>query len=107
MNKNKKASAIIGENLKKIRKENKVKKREISELLGISVRYIGQIENGMKGIKASHIFKLSQFFSVPTDYFYLGVKVTPTRIKNYIDDFSQAELNFIMQMIEAMRLLRK
>ena len=112
--KNKKMDIIIGNNIKKLRVIHKIKKAEISELLGLTIHTIEQIENGKQGIKSSYIYKLSQFYSVPSDYFFQGVDVvdlnnkneTTNRIITYMDDFSQAELNFVVRLVEAVRRLR-
>ena len=116
MNKNKKnekMDIIIGNNIKKLRVEHKIKKAEISELLGLTVHTIEQIENGKQGIKSSYIYKLSQFYSVPSDYFFQVIDVesllndkNKTRIITLMDDFSQAELNFVARMVEAVKMLR-
>lgn len=58
---------IFGLKLKQLRKEKKLSLQNLSELSGLSVSYLNEIENGRKYPKSDKILALSKAFDIPYD----------------------------------------
>lgn len=61
--------------LKTIRKENKIKMREMAERLGVSISYYWQIETGRKRLFYDRALQIASIFNMkPDDLFYADWK---------------------------------
>ena len=58
---------IFGLKLKQLRKERKLSLQNLSELSGLSVSYLNEIENGRKYPKSDKILALAKAFDIPYD----------------------------------------
>lgn len=56
--------AIIGENIRRLRKENNYTQESFAEKLRISVKHVSRIENAEAYISLSLLLKIKHFFSV-------------------------------------------
>ena len=61
---------IFGENLKHLRKLNKVTQDELSERIGITPTHLSRIENGKSFVTAEFLDALCGFFNVPPAAFF-------------------------------------
>ena len=66
------AKEIIGFNIKKIRKQNNLTQEQLSELVGINVKYLSGIERGKKNPTLDIILKITD-----------ALNVRPNQIINY------------------------
>ncbi len=58
----------IGKNIKYLRENSGISRKELSSAIGVDVRTISYWENGVNEPKASYVAKLAQFFGVSADY---------------------------------------
>ncbi len=58
---------VLGLKLKKIRQEEKLSLKEVSEKSGISISYLNEIENGKKYPNPKKIMQLAESYKVPYD----------------------------------------
>jgi len=62
----------MGQRLKALREANNMTRADLSERLGLSVTFIGQVESGARSPKVFRLIELSYIFKVSIDYI-LGV----------------------------------
>ncbi len=61
--------------LKQIRKENKIKMKEIADKMGVSVSYYWQLETGRKRLFYDRALQIATIFNMkPDDLFYTDYK---------------------------------
>jgi transcriptional regulator with XRE-family HTH domain len=58
---------ILGDKLKKLRKQKKLTQSELSKILGLSKNYIAKVESGVKPSMET-FRKLAEFFQIPIEY---------------------------------------
>ena len=92
----------IGFRIAQRRRELKMKQRQLAELVGVSNKYISNIETGTRHVSLDMIASLSEALSTTPDYFLLGnIKKEPD--KNIADKIclcSADEQDTISQIIE-------
>ena len=93
--------AMIGENLRYLRKGEKITQSELAKAIGVSTSAIGMYEQDRREPNDEILIKLCQYFKVPSDYFILGEPFKKSRqdLKDVIDDMigmlkSQEDLMF-------------
>lgn len=59
---------IIGNRIKKLRKESKIKQETLAQAAGIAAGFLSEVENGKKGVSMEVLGKLADYFDVSTDY---------------------------------------
>ena len=64
--------AIVARNIRKQRKIHGLTIAEMASLLDLTPGAFGLIERGDRGLTIHNLFKLSNIFGQPTDYFFLG-----------------------------------
>lgn len=108
-------------NLKTLRKDNKIKVNVLTELLEISSVYYYDLEKGTGRLNEDILLKLSEFYKVTTDYI-LGITdgknnivltgtSLPDELKGYVDAISIANKEGISpeglkDIIEAVKKIR-
>lgn len=107
-------------NLKALRKENKIKVNVLTELLGISSVYYYDLEKGIGRLNEDILLKLSDFYKVTTDYL-LGITEgknnvvltgdsLPEELRGYVDAISTAKKDFtpeeLKSIIEAAKMIK-
>ena len=61
--------------LKKIRKENKIKMKEMAQAMGVSISYYWQLETGRKRLFYDRAIQIATIFNMkPDDLFYTDYK---------------------------------
>ena len=63
---------IIGNRIRKARKENEMTQEEFAEKMGISVGYVNQIETGKKCFNLKRFRQAGELFGKPVSYFIEG-----------------------------------
>lgn len=71
----------IGDNIKRIRLENKLTQFELGEILGVSNKAVSSWENGVKIPRMGVIEKMSQHFGIPKSVIIEGGDASPTESK--------------------------
>ena len=91
--------SMFSENLKKIRKDNNISQRNLSEFLGFRCSAIANYESGRNEPSFDTLVKLASFFDVTIDYM-LGIDERPKRIEgiskqefSLIYDYRELEKN--------------
>ena len=88
--------AIIGENIRRLRKENNYTQESFAEKLRISVKHVSRIENAEAYISLSLLLKIKHFFSVDTNELletHTGKKnKKPTERRNLTQEKSIADI---------------
>ena len=59
---------IFGQRLKQLRKEKKLKQREMGDMLGMTLRNYQRFEYGGINVPATKLCTLADYFGVTTDY---------------------------------------
>lgn len=59
---------IIGNRIKKLRKESKIKQETLAQAVGIAAGFLSEVENGKKGVSMEVLGKFADYFDVSTDY---------------------------------------
>lgn len=87
---------IIGENIRRLRKENNYTQESFAEKLRISVKHVSRIENAEAYISLSLLLKIKHFFSVDANELlepYAGKKnKMPTRRGKLTKEKSLADI---------------
>jgi transcriptional regulator with XRE-family HTH domain len=65
----------IGDNLKKVRKERKIKQTDFAKSLGISQSYLSDLENGRKNISMNTVQRIADKLNVTVGYLTSGNKM--------------------------------
>ena len=86
--------ALIGERIRKSRKEINMTQEEFAEAIGVSVGYINQIETGKKCFNLKRFNEIVDIFDKPISYFVEGTD-TPEQstIKEITDLLYNADAN--------------
>ena len=63
---------IIGDRIRKARKEKEMTQEEFAEKMGISVGYVNQIETGKKCFNLKRFKQAGELFDKPVSYFIEG-----------------------------------
>lgn len=64
----------IGENLQKLRLYKNLSQEKLATVLDVSFQQVQKYENGTNRLSAAKIYTLHQYFNVPLDYFFAGIK---------------------------------
>jgi transcriptional regulator with XRE-family HTH domain len=104
---------IIGKNIEKEREARNLTQHQLAELLGCCASTAGSIERGTRGATAVRLAQLSRVFQTPIDNFYASVPLFSVkeeregknpirkRIDSMLANFSDAELEAVVQMLQA------
>ena len=71
---------IIGDNIKRIRKEKKITQKELGEMLGVSQSAINQFENNKSTPKTQTLQKIADALDVPIS-FLMGFDLFNSKLK--------------------------
>lgn len=91
------SDTILGEKLKKLRKEKKITQTKLSEKLGLSPRYIAKVEVGLANPSMEIFKKLADFFQVPIEYLIseneepTNLAAVPIRNKELLEAFIEVD----------------
>ncbi len=99
---------IFGKVLRDFRKKNKLTQEELSEKLGISLKYISRIENGNNGVKTETLIKYMNILGITPNTIFKDLLTNPNSIKNAeisekivkLSDEKKDFLNSIIDLLE-------
>lgn len=77
----------IIERVKKVREDNKMSQKEFSEVLGVSLGYVGGVETGRNPINHTFLTSLKEKFNISADWLLFG-----TEPQSNIDDVLRLSL---------------
>ncbi|MED3468669.1 helix-turn-helix transcriptional regulator [Bacillus thuringiensis] len=89
---------MIGDTLKKLRKEQKLTQEQLGDAIGVSKMAISYFEKGKKAPGRESIKKIADYFHVTTDYL-LG-RTDSTELSNNQNNIITEEGKNIMAIIE-------
>ncbi len=93
----------VGERVSQLRKERHLSRAEFGKLIGVSERYVGNIERGNHTITGAVIAKMCDKINVSADYVLFGTYDSKAAIAE-LNDFSyeqaQLILNIAMNVIQ-------
>ena len=94
----------VGRRLRRRRRLMGMTQQQLANIVGIRFQQIQKYECGANRITASRLFELSSALSVPVQYFYDGLNVTPANapVANDHDDISPE----ILRQKETRELIR-
>lgn len=97
--------ALIGERIRKSRKEINMTQEEFAEAIGVSVGYINQIETGKKCFNLKRFNEIVDIFDKPISYFVEGTDTpeqsTIKEITDLLYNVDADKLNMIKNVIIA------
>lgn len=94
-----KIDLIIGERLKKARKQQRLTQEDLAARLGISFQQIQKYENGKNRISFGRLYELSNYLSVPLDYFVKGISTPPeSALEEDMPNVSQKETDELLKV---------
>ena len=97
--------ALIGERIRKSRKEINMTQEEFAEAIGVSVGYINQIETGKKCFNLKRFNEIVDIFDKPISYFVEGTETpeqsTIKEITDLLYNVDVTKLNMIKNVIIA------
>jgi len=108
---------LMGENIRNERMARNMSIDELAEILELTPGFVGLIERGQRGATPNTLLKLSDIFGMSIDsMFAMGNESlkesgrTPTQVKrkkiaSLVVGFSEAELDFIIKTVKALRVL--
>ena len=96
---------LIGERIRKARKEVNMTQEEFAEEIGVSVGYINQIETGKKCFNLKRFNEIVNIFDKPISYFVEGTETpeqsTIKEITDLLYNVNADKLNMIKNVIIA------
>lgn len=96
---------LIGERIRKSRKEINMTQEEFAEAIGVSVGYINQIETGKKCFNLKRFNEIVSIFDKPISYFVEGTdnleQSTIKEITELLCNVEPSKLNMIKNVIIA------
>lgn len=96
----------IGERIKHLRENNNYTRDAFAEKIGISSKFLYEIEMGRKGFSAETLVKIAQSVSVSCDYIMLGCEAenkTMDNIVGLLEGLNQEQLGQIRDVLKTIR----
>lgn len=96
----------IGERIKHLRENNNYTRDAFAEKIGISSKFLYEIEMGRKGFSAETLVKIAQSVSVSCDYIMLGYEAenkTMDNIVGLLEGLNQEQLGQIRDVLKTIR----
>jgi transcriptional regulator with XRE-family HTH domain len=96
---------VVGSRIKYLRETNNYTREAFAEMVGISSKFLYEIETGKKGFSIDTLYNISQILGVSCDYILTGYTHYPKcdpRIVNVIESFDakqQERVKDILQLI--------
>lgn len=96
----------ISMRIKELRNKNKITIERLSEMIGVSISFIGLVERGDSKISIDNLYKLSQVFHVSVDYLLTGESQIDvdfaqsrfSRLNTVLSDYTDEELIFLIDL---------
>lgn len=93
----------IGERIKYLREVNNYTRDALAERIGISAKFLYEIEKGRKGFSADTLVKIARSVSVSCDYIMLGdneQNKVISDIEKIMEEFSIEQLEQLREILE-------
>lgn len=99
---------IFGKILREFRDKAGLTQEQLSERLGISLKYISRIENGNNGIKTQTLIKYMNILGITPNIIYKEFLTNPEIKENIelaerIDSLSDEKKNFVSSIIDLLK----
>lgn len=101
---------VFGKILKDFRVKNKLTQEQLSEKLGISLKYISRIENGNSGIKTQTLIKYMNLLGITPNRMYNEfidnetIK-TQMELSEKVSDLSEEKILFLNAIVDLLKNL--
>lgn len=100
----------FGKILRNFRIKNKLTQEQLSEKLGISLKYISRIENGNNGVKTQTLINYMNILGITPNTIYASFITNKETIKNIeisekLSSLSEEKKDFINSMIDLLKEL--
>lgn len=97
--------SAFGKILRDFRKKNHLTQEELSEKLGISLKYISRIENGNNGVKTQTLIKYMNILGITPNTIYKDFITNEETVKNIkisekISSLSEEKKEFLNSIID-------
>ncbi len=101
---------VFGKVLRDFRKKNNLTQEELSEKLGISLKYISRIENGNNGVKTETLIKYMNILGITPNTIFMDLLTNPEAAKNAkisekIVNLSDEKKDFLSSIIDLLENL--
>lgn len=92
---------LFGARIRERREELFISKKELADELGITSKFMDDIESGSRGVSLKNLVLLSQILEISTDYllFGNGSKASKQVFNNIIENCPQAKLEALAEII--------
>lgn len=97
---------IVGERIHELRIMNKYTKQEFADMVGISARYLYNIEHGKQGISVEILLRISEILDVSCDYILTGREKFEKR-KEFTDmlrQFTEPQISILVSALREMQM---
>ena len=101
------AHKVVGERIKSLRESNNFTRDAFAEKIGISSKFLYEIEMGKKGFSAETLVKISQAVSVSCDYIMTGSLQDDRFVNNVVCELEGFEPEQIGQVRDILKMIRK
>lgn len=98
----------IGERIKILRKGKKFTREMLAGEIGISPKFLYEIEAGKKGFSATTLCQLASSLSVSCDYIMFGKDIADSnivRISNFLNKYDRNEISKLCESLETINYL--
>jgi transcriptional regulator with XRE-family HTH domain len=100
----------FGKVLRDFRVKNKLTQEQLSEALGISLKYISRIENGNNGVKTQTLINYMNILGITPDFLYKPFLTNKNVVENIeitekIASLSEDKKQFIIDIIDLLNNL--
>lgn len=104
-------AGLIGKRIRSQRKRLGLTQEALAEILDISPAYLGQIENGRRGVNLENLIELSKALGVTLDYLagdYLENQLSQEKMREeqwlrLLEGLSPQEADTLIQLVKTMR----
>lgn len=96
----------IGERIKYLRESNNYTRDAFAEKVGISAKFLYEIEMGRKGFSAETLVKIAQSVSVSSDYIMCGYEVenkATDGIMEILASFNSEQLGQVREILKSIQ----
>ncbi|MCI9439012.1 MAG: helix-turn-helix transcriptional regulator [Lachnospiraceae bacterium] len=96
---------LAGQRIMKSREKQHYTREALAERIGISDKYLYEIETGSRGFSAEILCRLSNALSVSCDYIIMGEEKEHRGMENLISALEMVEPKYRSRMREILRIL--
>jgi transcriptional regulator with XRE-family HTH domain len=93
-------TSLIGLNLKQLRELKKLTQNDMALFLNVSYQQIQKYESGKNRLPIDRLYRIRDFFDIPFEYFFVGLKDTCHLGKGHQDYQILKDRNFYERCFE-------